>query len=347
MTLPGRAAISSGTEGQIFMKYDFITIGGVTEDITFYTDEGVLVNNRKDLLKQKLLAFEYGAKIKVDRSFSSFGGGAANAAVCFSRLGFKSACLGVVGRDPRGQIILNNFKNQGVDIILMQKTKKAETGFSFLLVGLENEHICFSNRAANNELRITNYELRILPNAKWIYLTSLSGKWRENLAKIFSVKKVKIAWNPGHRQILTGAEVLKKYFKGVDCLTVNKDEAIEIVMSDKKLKNKAAGFFKQTKNLLSALAAYGPKIVVITDGRFGADARVQNQDYHQPIIKEKKRVDTTGVGDAFGSSLIAGLELYNYDIKLALRLAAKNAAAEISAQGSQNGLLRKKDIMKA
>lgn len=326
------------------MKHDFITIGGATEDITFYTNEGVLINNKKNLIRQKLLAFEYGAKIKVDRSFSGFGGGAANAAVCFARLGFKSACLASIGDDPRGRIILNNFKKQGVDVSLIQKTKKHETGFSFLLVGPANEHICFSNRAANDELGIRNKELGIMEKVKWVYLTSLSGEWRTNLGKVFSVRGAKIAWNPGHRQILSGAKVLKKYFKRVSCLIVNKDEAIEIVMSDRKYKHKGAVFLNQIKNLLSVLASYGPKIVLITNGRHGADAMALGKVYHQPIIKDVKRVDTTGVGDAFGSSFIAGWELYNHDIKRALSLAARNSAAEISQQGAQNGLLRRGNI---
>ena len=37
------------------MKYDVITIGGATEDITFYTKEGMLIANRKDISRQKLL----------------------------------------------------------------------------------------------------------------------------------------------------------------------------------------------------------------------------------------------------------------------------------------------------
>ncbi|MDD4900778.1 MAG: carbohydrate kinase family protein [Patescibacteria group bacterium] len=326
------------------MKHDFITTGGATEDITFYTKEGILLDNQKDLIRQKLLAFEYGAKIKVDQSFSGFGGGAANAAVCFARLGFKASCLAAIGDDLRGQRILDNFKKQGVDISLMQKVKGAETGFSFLLVGSGNEHICFSNRAANNQLKITNHELRILRDAKWIYLTSLSGEWQASLDKIFSVRGSKIAWNPGHRQILGGIKILKKYFKRADCLIVNKDEALEIVISDNKYKSQGAYFLNDTKKLLAALASYGSEIIVITNGRHGADAMARGQIYHQSIVKEQRRVDTTGVGDAFGSSFIAGLELYNQEIKRALLLAAKNSAAEISEQGAQNGLLRKKDI---
>jgi len=326
------------------MEYDFITIGGATEDITFYTDEGVLINNKKDLIRQKLLAFEYGAKVKVDKSFSGFGGGAANAAVNLSNFGFKTACLSAIGEDARGQRILNNFQKRGVDIALVQKIKNIETGFSFLLVGPSNEHIVFSNRAANSQLRITNYALRIMENTGWFYLTSLSGDWHAALDKIFSVKGVKIAWNPGHRQILTGLKGIGKYFKKTTSLIVNKDEAIELVMSDKKYKTKSRAFLNNVKNLLIALNSYGFKIVVITCGRLGADAISESKIYHQPIIKEQKRADTTGVGDAFGSSFVAGLELYKQDIKKSLLLAARNAASVVGSPGAQNGLLTKKEI---
>ena len=326
------------------MKYDVITIGGATEDITFYTDEGVLINNKKDLTKQRLLAFEYGAKIKVDKSFSGFGGGAANAAVSLSGFGFKTACLCAIGEDARGQRILNNFQKQGVDITLVQKIKNIETGFSFLLVGPSNEHIVFSNRAANNELSINNFVTELLDQSEWIYLTSLSGEWKSDLEKIFSVKNEKIAWNPGHRQILTGLKCIGKYFKKTTCLIVNKDEATELVMSDKKYKTKTRAYLSNVKNLLSALSSYGPKIVVITCGRDGADAIFEGRTYHQSIVKEKKRADTTGVGDAFGSAFVAGLESYKQDIRRSLILASRNAASVVSMPGAQNGLLCKKDI---
>lgn len=327
------------------MPYDFIAIGGATEDITFYTSEGILIDNKKDLTKQKLLAFEYGAKIKVDRSFSGFGGGAANAAVSLANFGFKTACFAALGQDSRGQRILDNFKKRGVGTSLVQKVKNSETGFSFLVVGPANEHVVFSNRAANDQLSITNYELRIMRQAEWVYLTSLSGGWNKILDKIFSVSGVKIAWNPGHRQILTGLKVLGKYLKRTECLIVNKDEAVELAMSAEKYKSQGAVYLNSVKNLLAALVSFGPKIAVITSGRQGADAIIGGKIYRQPIIKERRRADTTGVGDAFGSAFIAGLKLYNQDIKKSLLLAAKNAASAVSIPGAQNGLLSKKDIL--
>ncbi|MFH1255094.1 MAG: PfkB family carbohydrate kinase [bacterium] len=326
------------------MKYDVITIGGATEDITFYTSEGILIDNKKDLTRQKLLAFEYGAKIKIDKSFSGFGGGAANAAVSFARFGFKSACLCAVGGDSRGERILGNFKKRGVGTELARKVKNIETGFSFLLVGPANEHIVFSNRAANDQLTISGRELRILDNAKSVYLTSLSGRWQSELDKIFSLKNAKIAWNPGHRQIITGIKTLGKHLKNTACLILNKDEAMELVMSDKKYKAKSRDFLNKSKNLLLVLSSLGPEIVLITCGKNGAYAICEGKIYHQPIVKEKQRADTTGIGDCFGSSFIAGLELYNQDIGKSLLLASRNAASVISVPGAQNGLLSKKDI---
>ena len=327
------------------MKYDIITIGGATKDYTFYTHEGILIDNKKDILRQRLLAFEYGAKIQVDKAYSTFGGGATNAAVCLARLGFNIATLVAVGDDDRGQSIIKNLEKQGIDTSLVQEVKAVESGFSFLLVGQSNEHIVFSNRAANTKLQITEEDLENLKYTNWIYMTSLSGKWREVLESVFSVQGIKVAWNPGHTQLHSGVKVIGKYFKKTKVLIVNKDEATELVVSDEQYKNKNLKFLNNIKNLLTIIKGWGPEIIVITNGKYGADAYNGRKFYHQDILREKKRKDTTGVGDAFGSTFVAGLELYNGNIKKAMQLSVKNTASVIGQQGAQNGLLTKKDIV--
>jgi len=80
-------------------------------------------------------------------------------------------------------------------------------------------------------------------------------------------------------------------------------------------------------------------------GKNGADAYDGRIFYHQDILHERRRMDTTGVGDAFGSTLVAGLELFNGDIAKAMYLSVKNTASVISEQGAQNGLLTKRGVM--
>lgn len=324
------------------MKYDFITIGGATEDITFFTREGIIIDNKKDILKQKLLAFEYGAKMKIDKSYSTFGGGAANAAVNFAGLGFKTAALVAIGDDQRGQRVLDNFKKKKVDTKMVQKIKNHETGFSFILINPEK--IVFSNRAANEELRITNHELRSLNRAEWAFITSLSGKWEEVLKKVFSVKDLKIAWNPGHVQLKAKTQKIGQFLKKTKILFVNKDEAIELVISKPENKKKGNKYLNNIRNLLLEIKKMGPEITVITSGEEGADVYDGINFYHQDILKERKRMDVTGVGDAFNSSFLAGLKIYHGDIQKAMHLGAKVTASVIGRQGAQNGLLRRHEL---
>ena len=323
------------------MKYDFIAIGGIVEDITFYTDEGVVVENKQDILKQKLIGFEYGGKIRVEDINRYPGGGANNAAVCLSRLGFKTALLAAVGEDETGKKMIKNLVDNGVDTRLVRVLKGGETGFTFVVVNKDREHVAFIYRGVNSLLEITKIEAHMLSYAKWLYIASLSGDWEKVLDKVFSVKDALIAWNPGGAQLAAGAAKLRKYIQKTAVFMVNKAEAIELAASIGKDKNKDEKFFNDTKNLLVALKELGPDGVVITDGGNGADFYDGEEFRHEDSLRvsRNKISDTTGVGDSFCSTFIAGLEKYEGDHKKAMKLAMKNAAANLQAPGAQNGLI--------
>lgn len=326
------------------MKNYIITVGGATRDTTFFTDEGVLIDNQRDVLRQKLLAFEYGAKIKIDRFYFLFGGGAANAAVNFAVSGFKTACLARVGQDESGRAIIANLRQHGVITSLVSSEKNRETMISFILVTPGGERIIFTSRAANNNLRISRQEERILKQADWLYLASLPGDWLTAARKIFSLSGPKIAWNPGASQYQAGLKKIASFLKRTSVFCVNKDEAIELVLSDARYRGQSPAFLNNVKNLLVALKAAGPEIVLITSGQDGADVYDGHNFYHQAVFPEKKRVDITGVGDVFNSSFVAGWELSGGDIKRALYLGAKNTASKIAYFGAQNGLLDLRQI---
>ncbi len=325
-------------------SFDFITIGGATEDITFHTDEGVIIDDGQDVNKQKLLAFEYGAKIRTDEVSSTFGGGAANSSVCLSNLGFKVAIVSPVGDDIRGQKIINNLKANKVDPFLMKKISGKESAFAFLVLGKSSKYVAFVGSGIKNNFKINHKTLKKLNKTKWLYITSLATGWQANMNNLISLKKPKIAWNPGEVQIKLGLAKLKKYLQNIDVLCVNKSEAIELVASVSKYKNKSNRFLNNTRNLLRILKEYKPGIVVITRGENGSNAYDGETFYYQKANKVKKVTDTTGVGDAFNSSFVAGLEIYKGDIQKAMQLGIKNSASVVKRRGAQNGLLTKKEI---
>ena len=328
------------------MKYDFITIGGATRDIAFFTDEGLLIDNKRDPLRQKLLAFEYGAKIRIDKFINLYGGGAVNAAVNFTGLGFKSATFVEIGDDENGRAILKNIKDRGVVSSLVHVNKKADSGSSFILIVENGERIIFTTRGVNDYLTLGPDRMRAMKQSQNIYIASLSGSWLKDLQQIFSSGHKKIFWNPGSKQYNSGSKVLSPFLKKTYCFMLNRDEALALIMSDPKNAKRPRIFLDDIKNLLMVLKSYGPEIIAITDGENGASFYDGVNFYHQKVIKEKKHVDTTGIGDVYNSTFAAGLLIYKGDIAKAALLASKNAASKIAYLGAQNGLLTKKDLIK-
>ena len=321
------------------LKNKITTIGGATRDIMFYTDEMVLLDNKKDLLRQKLIAFEYGAKLYSKDVYLTYGGGGANTAISLASLGIKTQTILSLGLGSVGDNIIKNLKKVGVSIKLIQRSR-LNTGTSFIInVGQNKEHVIFAYRGANSEIDLSKKVVQRIKTS-WIYLTSLSNNFIPKLNNIFahSIKKdISIAWNPGVDQLKLGLKKLSKYLKKTTVLIVNRDEALELLYSiNKKTKN-------NIKTNIKSLHKYGHYLTVITDGPNGAYIYDGQKIYYEAALK-RKGINTTGAGDAFGSTLIAGIIKYNWHLKKALHLAILNSNAVIMKIGAQEGLLKKKKL---
>lgn len=336
-------------------NFDVVTVGGAARDITFYTKEGKLVAQMKDPLRQKLLGFEYGAKINIEKSFCTFGGGAANAAVALARLGLRTAAIARVGKDEDGRAVVANLVKQKVETKFVQIDPAAKTGFSFIVTfGPAVEHTAFLFRGANNNLKLETRNLSARGGSAfggklktdWFYVASLSGAgWRGVMDAVVSKKEARLAWNPGNKQLAEGLSGLKKYLAKTAILFVNKDEAIELVMSLPKYKKATTAWLNQPKNLFGVLEKFCPGILVITDGSRGAHLYLRGKMHHQPSLS-KKIVDTTGAGDSFCSSFLAGYIFYRGNVLKSLKLAATNSAYNLTGIGAQEPLLTRKEAEK-
>lgn len=323
--------------------YDFITIGGTTRDISFFTDQGVLVKNSADVLRQKMLAFESGSKIKVDKFYYSYGGGAANAAACLVNLKLKVACLAPVGGDYNGRLIVENLRARGVDTRMIEKIRHEESGSSFILIDPSGERIIFAQRGANKSLAIGEKNISDLKKTKNIYIASLAGDWSGNLRKIFSVvgeKGPNVFWNPGMTQLMGGAEKIGAYLKKTTVLACNKDEALALAIATNGYNKTDHEFINNPENLIKIIHSFGAQIAVITMGSDGVVVFDGKQVRRYSIVKEKTRVDTTGVGDIFNSSFAAGWVLFHGDIDKAVHLSLQNTAAKVGHIGAQGSLIK-------
>lgn len=323
--------------------FDFITIGGATIDITFVTNKGRIIETPENLTEQRMLAFEYGAKIKSDKTYTEFGGGACNAGASLSKLGFDVAVLCCVGGEELGKSIVANLQNRNIDTSLVQVDHSKSSALSLVVLNPQSDgdRVIFTSRGASDSLRIDEEELG---KTSGFYVTGLGKGWKKNLSKICDIiqqRGVRLFWNPGLDEIRGGKAQLLELMQLTEVLIVNKDEAIELLHKDSTA-NLNAEQLNDVTTLIKFLKEWGAKIVVITDGANGAWANNGERIIHAEAFCTQK-VDTTGAGDAFGSSFAGGYCLTT-DFEDALRFGIINSGHVIQEPGAQNGLLTRSEI---
>ncbi len=310
--------------------FDVITIGGASRDVFFLTKEGKIIN---DLPRhQKLIAFEYGSKIIPEETEFSYGGGGANTAISFSRMGLHTASIMNIGMEGTGSLIVKELEAANVSCEHITRDKVNHTALSTIISLPGEDHTMFLYRGSNNFMKV--HDWRPI-HTKWFYLSSLTGESVDIIPEMFSYARahnIKVAWNPGHEQLKCGYHDLATFLEDTNILLLNKSEACSLVKSFDKTIN-----LDDMKKLLTALSQMTPGAVVVTDSERGSYVSAEGKQYHEPAHSTKV-VETTGAGDAFGSTFVAA-HLKGFGTKYAMKIAAENAANVVAFIGAQKGLM--------
>lgn len=320
-----------------------ICVGSSSKDVFFPTDKGLIIDTPQDIISQKKIAFELGAKYQVEERFESVGGCAANVAMGLAKLNINAYCYTKIGNDFIGKWIIDELIKNGVAVDFVQKGKECRSDLSMIVVDVKTgDRVIFSDRDANEKLKINPKEFH---KAQWIFISSLNGDWQNNLKKIFSSiksKKNKIVFNPGQKNITADVKAVIDAIAHCEILILNKDEALEIVSGIKLgMKNNQ---LNDEKFLLESLRQLGPQTVLITDGTRGAWANNGDDIFHAAAIIVRA-LDTTGAGDAFSSGFLAGI-INKKSLKESLSWGIVNSSNSVMKYGGQVGLISKKEIKK-
>jgi len=330
-------------------EFDILTIGGATIDLIADTEEGEYIQAGY----LKFIGFPYGGKVSTKDVKTFFGGGASNAAVAASRLGLKVATILSIGEDQFGEEILEHLRQEGIDTSFILKTREEESGMSYIIEIEGKDHIIFTNRGANQKLKINKTILRRI-KAKWFYIASLyeASSYLNRLGVFCKNQNINIAWAPGSSEIKKGFLKFKTFLEKVDVMSLNRSEALAFAFA----KNHSL-VPEDTEAILKTLQKMGPKMVIITDGHKGSYLiNSQRKIIYQPAIKVKA-VETTGAGDAYFStfvSLITKIQktkndfnvenLTEKEIRYAMLGAAINSAEVVKYLGAQNNLLNESEL---
>lgn len=258
-------------------------------------------------------------------------GNAANAAVACARLGLAAAFRGSVGKDTHGELVIDTFKQQGVqtDHIVVEEGKT--TNYHYVLwyeaertILIKHEHFIY-----------TLPQLTEPP--KWIYLSSLgegTEEYQHEIARYAKESGAKLSFQPGTFQIQLGTDVLKDVYEATELFFCNKEEAQTILKTQEG----------DIKKLLEGIRALGPKIAIITDGREGASLMTDEGAWHSPMYPDPKPpVERTGAGDASASTTMAYL-MKGLSPQEAMLRGLINSAYVVQEIGAQKGLLTPEQI---
>lgn len=329
-------------------ELEVVTIGSSLRDLYYTTADGSVISNPvHDPTRLRLLGFELGSKMRSNDMLFSFGGGAGNTAVNLAGLGVTVGIESCVGKDIDGDALREHYVKRGVAASGLIETTADRTGISFLVLDKRTkEHVAFVFYGANERLKVTRTTLEKVPSL-WMYVASLNMRsWEQSMRAIVTSKR-QLFWNPGEAQISSGLMRLRPYLARTDVLLLNRDEATALMLSDPACRIDRAACEHAVEGprlLVRGLKKWVRGWVVVTDGAKGAYAFdgitfVFDKPHHGPPV------DTTGAGDCFGSTLLAGL-VKTSDMTRAMRAAVVNTSSLVMHLGAQHGLLTWSQIRK-
>lgn len=322
--------------------FDILTIGTATLDTFIEARFLKTVSDPKHLTRigfktGAAQCFSLGSKIEIPKPLITVGGGAVNAAVTFSRAGFKVATLAQTGRDYAGKLIVEALEKEHISSLVAQD-QKGMTALSYILIGKTGERTILIHRGSSSDFS-SAHKLMARLASRWAYIVpgAMSLSLLNDFYRVLKKNNIAIALAPSKDFIAYGLKRCASMLKATRVITLNREEAsyfTGVPYTDKK------GIFKKLDAAIDG-------IVVMTDGKKGAT--VSNGKIIWDIVpfKEKKIVDQTGAGDAFGSGFVAGLmekedknhRITDEMIDYAIRRAMANAISVIEHRGATEGVL--------
>lgn len=306
--------------------YDIITIGSATRDV-FLSGDALRGENSGQVV------LPLGAKLEIEKLVLTSGGGATNAAVTFARQGMRVACFSVVGEDLNAEEIIAELGEEGVETALIQRHQDDLTGYSTILVHPRGERVILSYKGEGQHFEAATLSMEKL-EATWFYISSVGGNSAllTELSEHARANNIKVAFNPGQKELQLGLDKLSEFFKATTVLTLNREEGGELV----GLSNPTA------EEILEKLAPLAGGVIIVTDGAQGATLQSIDANRYFAPVPDSPVIERTGAGDAFASGFVAEYQLEG-DVVKALQFATANASSVVTQFGAKAGILKKGD----
>ncbi|MBP3371460.1 MAG: carbohydrate kinase family protein [Clostridia bacterium] len=303
-------------EKHVEKKFDILCLGVGCYDV-------VVQHVPTDMMSQ-----EY---VVIDDITSTTGGDALNATVDLTRLGMKAGFLTVLGTDPWGKSVYADLERKGVDTSAIQLRDDFHSCVSYVLVQKDGERH-FAINVEENMLPLYNKDIpdELIASTRHIHAASCNslGSMDDELDVLFRrahelgvTTSMDTGWDPTGRWF----ERIRETLKHCDIFFPSHYEAVEYCGGETDVL-KMKEFFRNT-----GIKIFGCKLGA--EGIFVTDYK---EDIFMKPLFRGQPVDTTGAGDAFCSTFVAGI-VRGMSLRDAAVLGQAQSAHIISALGANNG----------
>ncbi len=258
------------------------------------------------------------------------GGSAANTVVGLARLGARTGFIGKVANDHEGQLLLDDFRREGVNTDGIVVAGQGKSGTVSAFVDKNGERALYVHPSVNDTLTFEEINVEYARQTEFLHLTSVDEKPFKSQKKLIQrLSDIRVSLDPGEIYARKGLEKLKPIVKRCSVLVPSEGEV-------KLLTSK--GWKEGAKQLLKV----GTEIVAVKLGEKGCYVTNGRQSHAVPPYKTKV-VDTTGAGDAFCAGFLYGL-LKRKDLYECGRLGNLVASRCIAKMGARTGLPRANEL---
>ncbi|MGC9445012.1 MAG: carbohydrate kinase family protein [Candidatus Methanospirareceae archaeon] len=258
------------------------------------------------------------------------GGSAANTIVALARLGAAVGFVGVVGSDEEGQLILNDFRAEGVATRIA--SAEGYTGAAIGFVDADGERALYIYPGVNDQLDMAAIDLEFVNNAQFLHTSSfVNDKQLALQRKLARKMQPKLSFSPG-----------------MLCFTYKRSDLEELIarstvvfLSHAELNCLVPGVNYQKG--AEILIGSGAQTVCVTRGAEGCYIADQSGAAHLIESYPTRAVDTTGAGDAFAAGFLHGL-LHEKSLQQCGKIGNFVASRCIREYGCRKGLPSARDV---
>ncbi len=314
------------------MKYDIITIGSASRDVFINSSEFKILPD-KEFVSGQALALPFGSKMEIQKIVFATGGSGTNTAVTLARQGLKTACIGVIGNDLNAAAVLEELASEGVDTAFFQKHSDDITAYSVILVHDSGERTILSYKGEGQHFEVAQVPFDQL-EADWLLVGSLGGHIElfEKAITWAADHGVKVATNPGTKELSLGLEKLKPLLAKCAIVSMNQEETAQLLGIE----------FNKEQELFKAMDEIIGGVFVMTKGHDGV-AVSDGTHVYRAGVPDSPVVERTGAGDAFISGFVAEY-VRSGDIAKAIQLATANSSSVVTEYGGKAGILKRGQV---